>query len=383
MIYKQYGSTGIKLSAVGFGGMRFDISQTQGKNAELLIYAQDKGINYFDTAPVYCEDQSEDIFGVAFKQMKNKRDKFLASTKASPVDVDTADKARRAVEKSLKRLNLDKVDFFYVWCIRKMQHYELAMKKAGLYEGLIKCKEQGLIDHIVISTHLPGPEIKQILERKEFDGVLLGVNILNFPYRWVGVQAAYRLNYGVVAMNPLAGGAIPQNENQLGFLAVDGQMPTQAALRFCISCPQITVTLIGFTTKEHIDVACGVADNCKPFTEKDIERIKSHLSENMNTICTGCGYCLDTCPENIPVPSYMQYYNERLLFSQSDEQMIKQADFHREWGILVGRAADAADCTRCGQCEEACTQHLNIAERLAEIALWQEQAAKQKAGKNK
>ena len=48
MIYKEYGKTGIKVSAVGFGGMRFDEKKSNEENAELLLYAKEKGSNYFD-----------------------------------------------------------------------------------------------------------------------------------------------------------------------------------------------------------------------------------------------------------------------------------------------------------------------------------------------
>ena len=51
MIYKRYGKLGLDVSAVGFGGMRFDTSKSMEENAELLLYAESKGINYFDTAP--------------------------------------------------------------------------------------------------------------------------------------------------------------------------------------------------------------------------------------------------------------------------------------------------------------------------------------------
>ena len=138
MIYREYGNTGAKVSVVGFGGMRFDELKSNEENAQLLLYAQSKGINYFDTAPTYCSDTSEDIFGVALKQMTESRDSYYISTKGMPVDFDTADKARSAVEKSMKRLNVDKIDFYHVWCIRRIDHYELAMKKGGQYEGLLR-----------------------------------------------------------------------------------------------------------------------------------------------------------------------------------------------------------------------------------------------------
>jgi predicted aldo/keto reductase-like oxidoreductase len=372
MIYREYGKTGAKVSVVGFGGMRFDESKSNEENAQLLLYAQSKGINYFDTAPIYCSDTSEDIFGIALKQMTESRDSYYISTKGMPADYDTADKARSAVEKSMKRLNVDMIDFYHVWCVRRVDQYELAMKKGGQYEGLMKCKEEGLIGNIVISTHLSGPQIKNIIRKNEFEGILLGVNILNFPYRWEGIQAAYEANLGVVAMNPLSGGLIPQHENKFAFLAHDNETPTQAALRFCIMCPQITVTLVGFTTKEHINTACRIADVSQPFTEEDIDHIRTYVSENMNALCTGCGYCVKCCPENIPVANYMQIYNEKPLFKRTEKEMLEKIEFNYKWGLLADRLADAGDCVKCEACEEACTQHLNIIERLEEIDAWEQ-----------
>jgi predicted aldo/keto reductase-like oxidoreductase len=371
MLYREYGKTGIKVSAVGFGGMRFDTSKSNEENAQLLLYAKSKGINFFDTAPKYCDDMSEDIFGIALKQMTENHSSFYVSTKGTPVIFNTADKAKRAVEKSLKRLNVDKIDFYHVWCIRRMDQYELAMKKGGQYEGLMRCKEEGLIENIVISMHLPGPQIKNIIQKNEFEGVLLGVNILNFPYRWEGIQAAYEAHLGVIAMNPLAGGLIPRHEKQLAFLADGNETPTQTALRFCINCPQITATLVGITTKEHIDTACRIADTAKPFTEEDIDRIRTHVSKSMNGLCTGCGYCLKCCPENIPVANYMQVYNEKPLLNRTEKQMLDKIKSNYRWGLLVDRAADAGACTECRACEQACTQHLNIIERLKEIDVWE------------
>jgi len=371
MNYSEYGKTGAKVSAVGFGGMRFDESKSNEENAQLLLYAQSKGINFFDTAPGYCSGTSESIFGVALKQMADRRDSYYVSTKGGvPMAPYAADRARAAVEKSLKRLNVDRIDFYHVWCIRRMDQYERAMKKGGQYAGLIRCKEEGLIGHIVISTHLPGDQIKHIVQKGEFEGVLLGVNILNFPYRWEGIQAAYEAGLGVVAMNPLSGGLIPQHEKEFAFLADGSETPTQAALRFCINCPQITVTLVGFTTREHIDAACRIADAAKAFTEGDIARVRAHVSENMNALCTGCGYCVECCPANIPIASYMQAYNEKPLFHRTEREMLGRMRFYH-WNLLSDRVANAGDCTECAACEEACTQHLNIRDRLKEIDVWE------------
>jgi predicted aldo/keto reductase-like oxidoreductase len=366
LIYKIYGKTGKKVSAVGFGGMRFDTNKSIEENAELIRYANSKGINYFDTAPGYCDDKSELIFGEAFKNMPSQ---FYVSTKGMPTRFDTAEKAIAAVKKSIERLGVKKIDFYHIWCIRKTEHYELAMKPGGQYEGLLQCQKDGLIDHIVLSSHQTGNEVKNILEDGKIEGVLLGVNILNFPYRWEGVQNAYDMGYGVVAMNPLSGGAIPQHEKELEFITNGDETATEAALRFVISCPQITIALNGFTTKEHIDMACRIADEAKPFTDEEIKKIGKKIGASMNEACTGCGYC-NVCPKDIAIPSFMQVYNEKHVFHKTDEDMKNMLNNAYEWGILAGKKGTAKDCISCGLCEKECTQHLPIIERLKKFEQW-------------
>lgn len=105
MQYKSYGQTGKKISVIGFGGMRFENHDDIQGNAELLLYAKEKGINYFDTAPGYCGTKSENIMGAAFKQMK--RDQFYISSKSGQAD---GEKLLADLHTSLERLNLD-----YLW----------------------------------------------------------------------------------------------------------------------------------------------------------------------------------------------------------------------------------------------------------------------------
>jgi len=372
MIYKSYGQTGLDVSAVGFGGMRFDLARSNEENAELLLYAFEKGITYFDTAPDYCQDRSEPIFGIAFRKMARDRERFYVSTKRMPGPEDDFETVRADVQKSLDRLGVDRIDFYHVWCIRSLDQYAMAMRPGGLYESLRRLQEAGRIRHLAISTHLPGSEVRQIVDDGAFVGVLLGVNVLNFQFRWAGVDAAHAAGWGVVAMNPLAGGLIPRNAETLAFLARgDDEMPTPAALRFCVGCPEITVTLVGFTTREQIDTACAVADTSRPFTPDDVAAVRQHLGRHMNELCTGCGYCDGLCPRDIPVPNYMQFYNDRLLMHKSAAEMIDHTRFHHTWGLLHGRAAHAGDCVACGRCEQACTQHLPIVGRLEEIAGWE------------
>ncbi len=367
MIYKNYGKTGKKVSAVGFGGMRFNTDLSKEENSELLLYAAQKGINYFDTAPGYCDDQSEDIFGIALSQMK--RDSFIVSTKKMPGHGKNKQEHFDFVKRSLERLKVDYIDFFHIWCLRSSEQYTQAFT-SGQYEALQMAKEQGLIKHIVCSSHQPGDQIRDIIEDGKVEGILMGINLLNFPYRWKGVESCNENGLGVVAMNPLSGGAIPMNEDMFKFLCEGDETPTEAALRFAIATPQITIALVGFTTKEHIDMAVDIADNSKPMTKAQLDKITDSIGENMNSVCTGCGYCMP-CPVNISIPAYMQVYNSKQMFGKSDDEMVKVVQGERDWGLLVASQAFAKDCTQCGHCESVCTQHLNIIERLEEMAKWE------------
>jgi hypothetical protein len=85
MYYKEYGNTGMKVSAIGMGCMRYNEEDVAAgrfeKCAEIPLYAAEKGINYFDTAPFYCNDKSEIITGMALSQLK--RDSYYVSSKAN------------------------------------------------------------------------------------------------------------------------------------------------------------------------------------------------------------------------------------------------------------------------------------------------------------
>ncbi len=361
MIYKEYGKTGKKISALGFGGMRFrkeEYDRDPEICAEIVRYANEKGVNYFDTAPSYCDDMSETIFGLAFRSMPSP---FYVSTKTSIQMDPAADDVRRRCELSLKRMNVSKIHFYHMWCILNLRQYERVMAPGGPYEGALRLKEEGLIDHICLSTHASGPEIRKIVETGGFDGILLGYNATNFAFRQEGLQAAFQKGMGVVTMNPLGGGTIPRNPQFYSYLT-EGTSDTiaQAALRFNISHKEITTALSGMSTKAEVDENVAAAQDLSEATLKKSEAWKSRLNESFNTLCTGCGYC-DSCPSGVPIPKMMDAYNMKILFN-SPKEITSRLKNH--WCVKK-KLAD--QCTECGQCEGLCTQHLPIIERLKEI----------------
>jgi predicted aldo/keto reductase-like oxidoreductase len=361
MIYKEYGNTGKKVSALGFGGMRFlkeDYDRDPEICADVIRYASEKGINYFDTAPLYCDDRSEEIFGLAFRNMPNP---FYISTKSMIMSEPGAEDVRRRVEGSLRRLNVSKIDFFHMWCVLNLGQYRRIMAPGGPYEGALKLKEEGLVDHICISTHATGAEIRQIVEEGFYDGVLLGYNATNFAFRREGLLAAYQKGMGVVTMNPLGGGMIPSNPQFYSYLT-EGTTDNiaQAALRFNISHREIAVTLTGMSSKRQVDENIAAAQTYVELTPERMEELKTHLKVSLDKLCTGCGYC-DSCPVGIPIPKMMDAYNMK-IFTSDPSQITSRLNNH--W---IVKKKLAGQCTKCGQCESLCTQHLPIMDRLDEI----------------
>jgi predicted aldo/keto reductase-like oxidoreductase len=356
MIYNMYGSTGIKVSAVGFGGMRFENQDDVDGCASLVKAAYDAGINYFDTAPGY--GQSEDLFGAAIKEMAKTRTQkpFYIATKSAKTDPA---EVRRECETSLKRMNLDYIDFYHVWCLVTLD--EFYMRKAkGILKEFEKLKSEGLIRHICTSSHMTGSEIAKMFDDYLFDGILLGYSVSNFAYRDEGVEAAAKLNRGVVIMNPLAGGAIPQNPQRFSFVKTrPDETVVEGALRFLLNDPRITVALVGASRKEHIDEAIRAVDGFKPIGPQAIKKIRNSLKYAFNELCTACSYC-DNCPQGIPIPELMDTYNQYALTGKTIA-MINRIRWH--WNISL-EDEYLRKCTECGECEKACTQKLPICERL-------------------
>ena len=363
MRYNTYGSTGLQVSAIGFGAMRFpaeDYANGPEKAAELVLRAAEMGINYFDTAPGYCDQKSESILGCAFRQMK--RDTFYVSTKCGLWNAKNASEARAMIEQSLKRMQVDKIDFYHIWSIKNMDDYRAYMRAGGIYEGVLKAKEEGLIGHICASTHASGEDIETIARDGMVDGFLLGYNAINFAYRRRGVAAAHAAGLGVVVMNPLGGGVIPRHAERFGFIQalVPGATLPQAALAFLVGHEAVTVTLPGIATVAELEENVAAAELALPVSGAELDALSDRLRAELDALCTGCGYC-DSCPSGVPIPELMDAYNEYILGDKTS--LRNRLTYH--WDLTT---ADASACTACGQCEPLCTQKLPIIETLKKVA---------------
>lgn len=356
MIYRSLGATGIEASAIGFGTMRFPDPLDREQAAELVVYAFDRGINYFDTAPKYCHDKSEIIMGDAVLEMKKRKKPFYLSSKSM---ARKEGDLLRDLERSLSRLKVDALDLFHVWCV--MSREDMASRRgAGVLKDFRRAREEGLFRHAALSTHMTGADIRLVLEEEDFESLLLGYSAVNFPYREEGLAAAADKGMGVVVMNPLGGGTIMNNPDVFDFIRIrPEQTLLEGALHFLLSDPRITVNLVGFSNKKQVDEALNAVETFRPYKAEETENVKKRVKEDFHNLCTTCLYC-DLCPVGIPVWKFMESYNFEIL--NDEHTAADRMKWH--WGVKV---SELEACTECRRCEEACTQHLPVLERFAKL----------------
>jgi len=365
MLYREYGQTGKKVSLLGFGGMRFSHVDDHEECVQMMVTAAEGGINYFDTAPGYFETKSETVFGKGFAELRRRNLPFYSATKTY---ASTEATVRSEIEAQLKRMDISAIDFYHIWCVTNLENW-FKRKNDGVLKAFMKLKNEGLIRHICISSHLIRDEIKELLLDGVFEGVLFGYSAYNFQTRQIAFDAIREKKLGAVVMNPLGGGVIPQNPGKFGFMLRPGESATAGALRFLWDHPEISVTLVGFDNINHVREGLAAVEGYKPRTAEELAEVKARAGESLEGICTGCSYCVDAeagfvCAHGVPIPKYMDSYNQKLLGGEDPNDPVGSR-LYWHWKL---EQSDAGKCTACGLCEKACTQHINIIERLKEIA---------------
>jgi uncharacterized protein len=357
MQFAKYGKTGLQISRLAFGAMRFESPNDTARMAEVVLAAREQGINYFDTAPGYCADQSEIIVGEAARQMRGMPGEFYLSSKTNKPD---AEGVRADLGRSLERLQTDRIDFYHCWYLLTLEGWQ-ARKSGGALDELLRARQDGRIRHLVFSTHLTGEEIRTVIGEDVFEGVTLGYNASNFSYRRAGVQAAGEAELGVVVMNPLGGGVITQNPESFDYIrSHPGQSVLEGALNFLWAHDQISAALVGFRNIQDVETAAAAWKKYDGGERPDFERMEQQVKQAFDSLCTGCRYCRD-CPEGIPVFKYMEAYNQMML--KGGESLRDRL----KWHFGIDDLSELERCTSCGNCEEACTQHLPILQRFEEM----------------
>jgi hypothetical protein len=366
MLYKDFGNTGAKVSALGFGAMRLPMIQRDGKSyvdedkaIEVIHRAFELGVNYIDTAPYYCEGQSEIAVG---KALKGYRDKVYLSTK-NPIEDASYDNWMKRLEKSLNKLDVDYIDFYHMWGIDWKTYSEKIDVPNGPIKAALKAKEQGLIKHISFSFHDKPEYMAKLIDTGYFESVLCQYNLLDRTNE-EAIAYAHEKGLGVVIMGPVGGGRLgapsPIIQNMLG-----GKVKSTAemALRFVLANNNVSIALSGMSTIEMVEENAKVASIKGTLTEDEKVKVQEMMAENKKLeelYCTGCNYCMP-CPQGINIPYIFRLMNYNRVYGLKEYAMEKYKNLKTE-GNENGK--DASYCIECGSCESKCPQHLKIIQQL-------------------
>ncbi|SFM16978.1 hypothetical protein SAMN03159341_11914 [Paenibacillus sp. 1_12] len=279
MQYRSIANTDMKISRIGFGAQRFENPHDRDECVETVLHAYKNGINFFDTAMQYCADQSESILGEAIIEMKKEPLPFHISSKCYYGD---SANFREMLERSLRRLNLERIDFFTnLWGVKSYGDW-LECLRFGAVDQIIKAREEGLIKHVSITTHMPSEDLKKVLSEYQFDINIVGYNVLNAPWRTEGMKATQGMGIGNIAMNPLGTGIIPQYEDVFKAICIrEKQSIVDGAIHYMLSSPYVDSVLVGLRNKSDVQDAIDSFNSFEPYTEEESRLVHTRLQESI------------------------------------------------------------------------------------------------------
>jgi len=372
MQYRDYGREGYQVSTFGMGCMRLPRMEDKDGNVvvdrekayEMIRYAADNGVTYFDTAFGYHRGQSEAVLGEALEGAR--RDKVKIVTKQPFAEMKDTDTIRRNLENTLKKLRTDHLDVYLIHNIQSPAWPEI--KRREILNEYEKFKQEGLIRAIGFSYHGQLETFREILAYYPWAMCQVQQNLLDRDKEVTeeGIRLAGEKGCALVIMEPLRGGGLasaPGDVQKVYDSYPVKRSPAEWAFRYMIDKPQVSCILSGVTTMEQLK------DNLRIFSQadavpgclSDVERAllllaKAAYESRVTIPCTGCEYCLP-CPQGVQIPQVFKNYNAGEMFGDYNNP-------RRSYMFLTRRGGDASACVGCGACEKKCPQHISIIESL-------------------
>lgn len=356
----------LELPLLGFGCMRLPLNPDGAIDtlaaATMVDYALKNGINYFDTAYMYHNGQSESFIGNALKQYP--RDSFMLTTKLHTNYTRTKADVEKVFQEQLAKCQVDYFDFYLLHDVDRSR-FDL-IRELQIYDFLKQKQAEGKIKYIGFSSHDDHQHIKKFLDNYDFDLVQLQINYLDWKMR--NADLCYRLleDRGIpcIVMEPVKGGSLANLPNPIIdiFNACNPEAsPASFALRWVASLPNVKMILSGMSNMDQLMENTKVLANFIPLSDKERRAIDNAVTvfESYQQIpCTGCNYCSD-CPVGVNIPGVFNLYNRQAIFGQKEYFRIKQM-----YGSLYQAHEKASACIACKRCLNFCPQHIDIPAEL-------------------
>lgn len=370
MLYRNFQTTGDKVSLLGLGAMRFPLAEDgtvdEVETIRMIRHAIDSGINYVDTAYTYHGGTSEVIVGKALKDGYRERT-FIADKLPIWLVKEEAD-VRKFFNEQIQRLDVDCIDMYLIHCIDKDGWK--ATKECRVIEILEELKAEGKIGRIGFSFHDDLSLFKEVIDAYEWEFCQIQLNYVdvNFQAGLEGLLYASAKGIPVVIMEPLKGGrlsdAVPPVVQELWDGAPARHTAAEWAFKWVASHPEVSTILSGMSTMEQLN------QNLELFSREDLPALTdeenaliAQAADLYRTLikypCTECKYC-QPCPNGVLIPRLIRYYNDWCAYEHNPK--LKE-----EYLVWQDESEHASNCIKCGACEEHCPQHLPVMQIMDEI----------------
>jgi predicted aldo/keto reductase-like oxidoreductase len=279
------GKTGVEIPRIALGlGSRWCAVGDEEKALEILTYALDKGLYYWDTAAIYENKEngavSEERIG---KILKDRRKEVFISTKIMDRDPEVI---MQHIERSLKRLQIDQLDMLKVHSVQGGDKLEELKGEGKAIEIVHRMKEEGLTKYIGFSGHSEAAALKYMAENYEFDSMLFALNHYNAnnneKRQEMAIPAANAKGMGVMLMKVIR----PiENDNSLD--------PTDM-IRYALSIDGVSGTVLGTDSKEVVDANVALLKDFKSMSKDEMDKLTARLTPFFNhqgTPWMEPGYC--------------------------------------------------------------------------------------------
>ena len=360
---RKFDKLGIETSLLGFGCMRLPVKDgkiDRERTAAMFETAYRAGVNYFDTAYPYHSGESELVVG----ELLNKYDRssYFLATKLPCWEIHSLQDAKDMLEKQLKRLQKDYIDFYLLHALNRGSFREMA--SYGVPEYLAEMKEAGKIRYLGFSFHDEYDAFEEIINYRDWDFCQIQYNYMDRDDQAGerGVALCTAKEIPLVIMEPIKGGTLATlpEEVMTGLHALRPEAsPASWALRFVGSRPIVHVILSGMSAEDQLSDNLNTFTNFEPLSAEEESAIKdtaAAIRRRVRIGCTGCRYCMP-CPNGVDIPRNFRIWNNYGMYGN-----VNSAKW--QWGHDIAASAKPDNCLGCGACEAACPQQLPIIESL-------------------
>ena len=395
MTYRTNPKQGDKVSILGYGCMRWPM--TKDKNDKdivdqeavnrLVDHALENGVNYFDTAPVYLQGQSERVTGNALK--RHPRDSYFIATKLSNMRGNyTFEEAEALYRKSFQELQTDYIDYYLLHSVSDEDVFNRRFRDNGVIDFLMKEREAGRIRNLGFSFHGNKEGFDSLLalhDKYHWDFVQIQLNWVDWTHAGNRNTNAQYLQAELdkkgirsIIMEPLLGGRLSKVPDHVADILKERNPQGSVAswaFRFAGTHEGVLCVLSGMTYMEHLQDNIKTYSPLVPLNQDELDFLEktADLMMTYPTVpCNDCKYCMP-CPYGIDIPAILLHYNK--CVNEGNISQSKEAENYRKarraylvsYDRAVPKLRQADRCIGCNQCSINCPQKINIPAELHKI----------------